>query len=367
MGSSSQTVAHLKEAAKQIPLRRILLNNETDIRSFLGSIISADAFPNISRWNLRLDANLSVLPGSSTKNLANFIMMRFTHKRATDGSAWHIELLSPDGSGSIKYIGGLFTAVCFFELGFSQIFRSTSGEFNNLLLDALTPIKRVLQNQNDSTTFKHFPIEFVEEHLVMRPLCRMAEVLHEPATETIRDQSTLSAALAKAAAFNEDALHREGSFKLLTSSLGKTLRAPTSGGGKPQQNPKGPKLPRTDPTRPPGGSPPYNSAHIAAKGPHSTATQGTPQWPKPCISHIQYLLGKSSTTNNTFKECKNQNCNFDHGPIPNPFDSPEHKAFYIGVTAHIKDNKFRDWVRGELLTIPPSYGSIDLRSCHSQY
>ena len=59
----------------------------------------------------------------------------------------------------------------------------------------------------------------------MRSLCRMAEVLHKPATETIRDQSTLFAALAKSAAFNEGALPHEGSFKLLTSSLGK-LREP---------------------------------------------------------------------------------------------------------------------------------------------
>ena len=216
MVSSSHSVSHLKEAAKQIPLRRVLLNNETDIRSFLGSIIFADAFPNISRWNLRLDANLSVLPGFSAKHLANFIMMRFTHKRVTDGSAWHIELLSPDGSGSIKYLGGLFTAVCFFELGFSQIFRSSSGLSNTLITDALGPIKRILQNQNDATSFKHFPIEFVEENLVMRPLCRMAEVLHDPATETIKDQATLSTALAKAAMINEDALHCEDSFKLLT-------------------------------------------------------------------------------------------------------------------------------------------------------
>jgi hypothetical protein len=66
------------------------------------------------------------------------------------------------------------------------------------------------------------------------------------------------------------------------------------------------------------------------------------------VSHL-----KESTPNNTYKECRNKNCNFDHGPIPNPFDSPEHKTFYIGATTHIRDAKIRDWVRGELATIPP--------------
>ena len=336
---SSKSVAQQKEEAKFIALKRIYLNNETQIRAFVGTRFSVDDHTTSTSCIMRLPSSLRDLPAFSLENMPSFVTMRFSHIRGVK-SAWHIDLMTSADSGPFRSTTGVFHAVINLKLAFQLIFQDLITNEPNRLIDlALTQWEHLLLNQDAFTSFKHLRLDFIVDELMMS-LCKMAQMFNDPRLDGIKDKTAASALLAEATRVDEADIMRKGTMLLLTDQKREKF-------GKPLAIAPPNKKQRMDTPRAGGGSG-KSFAGTASSSSSSVAPQGR-VFTQPCLNNIQHLVIGAP-----YDPCRNEGktCKFEHGPLPTLFDSPSHKAFIIKSASCIRNEKTRGVVVKHLEGIP---------------
>jgi hypothetical protein len=122
--SKSASTISAKEEAKTLALRKILFNNEADIKYFLMNTGQIDSWHCQSAAALRLPEYLRKMPSFSGENLKAFVLLKFSHVPVKD--CWYIGSLAQSSTGHFSSINGLLYALPNLEQAFANVFRHNS-------------------------------------------------------------------------------------------------------------------------------------------------------------------------------------------------------------------------------------------------
>ena len=231
--TKSASAISAKEEAKTMALRRILYNNEADVRFFLANSGLIDNWHCLSAAALRLPDYIRIMPSFSGDNLKSFVLLRFSHIPSKE--CWYIGSMAMGTSGHFSSINGIIHALPNLEQAFAHIFKHNSSGINNILLtNALAQWKNMLNDQCEATSIKNLPVDFIERK-IMESICNFAQALIDPSLDRIHDPDIINARVVAATAVDARAMRADGDRvrlnRLDNKGQAKSMSSPLPAGG----------------------------------------------------------------------------------------------------------------------------------------